>query len=327
MMNKQNLYKDLNVDELIKIFTSSLLETNRAFNFYVNWERPKKIVRKFNIELNILNALVKNENYDEDFRKIVRKLPTVVNVFPSLFSLSLVERESLIGGKTVLKVVNTSDFEDSNNKIAIEEALLEYRFDIKDDEKLTESDIEKYLDFTKKMGLKYLFTDLLEKHVIDYVIGTEVGLDSNARKNRGGMAFELALQPIIEEIANKYEIEVLIQKQFKVLKKRGFEISDDIANRKADFILIKGNKVMNIEVNFFGGGGSKPEEIIDSYINRQHDLLEDGIEFALVTDGLHCWGNENKSQLLKGFRHIKYLLNYNMCKNGFIEEIIKDLFK
>lgn len=327
MMNKQNLYKDLNIDELIKIFTSSLLETNRAFNFYVNWERPKKIVRNFNIELNLLNALVKNKNYDEDFRKIVRKVPTVINVFPALFSLSLAERESLIRGKTVLKVVNNSDFEESNNKISIEEALLEYRFDIKDDEKLTEFDIEKYLEFTKKMGLKYLFTNLLEKHVIDYVIGTEVGLDSNTRKYRGGIAFELALQPIIKEIANKYGIEVLIQKQFKVLEKLGFEISDDIANRKADFILIKGNKIMNIEVNFFGGGGSKPEEIIDSYINRQHDLLENGIEFALVTDGVQCWGNENKSQLLKGFRHIKYLLNYNMCKRGFLEEIINDIFK
>lgn len=327
MREEQKLYNDLSVEELIKIFTSSLLETNRAFNFYVNWNRPQNIIRKFNIELNLLNALVKNENYDADFRKIVKKVPTVINILPAFFALSLSERESLIGGRSVLKVVNTSDFEENTNNIAIEEPLLEYRFDINDDEELAELDIEKYLEFTKKMGLKYLFTNLLEKHVIDYIIGTEVGLDSNARKNRGGMAFELALKPVIEEIADTYGIEVLIQKQFKVLKKKGFNISDDIANRKADFILIKSNKVMNIEVNFFGGAGSKPEEIIDSYINRQHDLLENGIEFALVTDGVQCWGNENKSQLLKGFRHLKYLLNYNMCKNRFMEEIIKNIFK
>ena len=323
---REKPYQELKEEELVKIFTSSLLETNRAFNFYVNWHRPSKVIEAFNIELNILNALVRSKNYDEDFKKVLKKVPTSVNVFPALFALSLDERKSLITGKSVLKVVNTSDFEENTSMRAIEDDLLQYRFDIKEDEKLSDKDIEKYLEFTKKMGLKYLFTDLLEKHLVDYVIGCEVGLDSNARKNRGGIAFELALEPIVAEIAEKYKIQVLVQKQFKELRKHGFEISKDIESRKADFILLKDNKAMNIEVNFFGGAGSKPEEIIDSYINRQGDLLENQIEFILVTDGKMCWGNEEKPQLLKGFRHLKHLLNYNMAKNGFMEDIIKNLF-
>ena len=323
---RKTSYQELNEEQLVIIFTSSLLETNRAFNFYVNWNRPRKVIEAFNIELNILNALVGSKNYDDDFKKVLKKVPTSVNVFPALFALSLDERKSLISGKSVLKVVNTSDFEENTSMIAIEDDLLQYRFDIKDDEQLSDEDIEKYLDFTKKMGLKYLFTDLLEKHLVDYVIGCEVGLDSNARKNRGGIAFELALEPIVLELADKYGIQVLIQKQFKELRKYGFEITKDIESRKADFILLKDKKVMNIEVNFFGGAGSKPEEIIDSYINRQGDLNENNIEFALVTDGQMCWGNEDKPQLLKGFRHLKHLLNYNMAKNGFMEDIIKKIF-
>lgn len=323
---RKKSYQELQEEELVKIFTSSLLETNRAFNFYVNWNRPGKVIEKFNIELNILNALVRSKNYDEDFKKILKKVPTAVNVFPALFALSLDERNSLITGKSVLKIVNTSDFEENTSMRAIEDDLLKYRFDIKDDEQLSDEDIEKYLEFTKKMGLKYLFTDLLEKHLVDYVIGCEVGLDSNARKNRGGMAFELALEPIVEELAEKYDIEVLKQKKFKELRKYGFEITKDIESRKADFILLKDKKAMNIEVNFFGGAGSKPEEIIDSYINRQGDLLENNLEFVLVTDGQICWGNEEKPQLLKGFRHLKHLLNYNMAKNGFMEDIIKNIF-
>ncbi|WP_207667956.1 DpnII family type II restriction endonuclease [Clostridium botulinum] len=303
--------------DLVKIFTKSLLETNRGFNFYVNWERPSKIISEYNIELNILNALVKNKNYDEDFKKIVRKIPTVINVFPALFALSKNERESLKKEKDFFKVVNIN---------ALEDDVIEYRFNINDEETFNEYEIDKYLDFTKKIGLKYLFTDLLEKHLVDYLIGCEVGLDSNGRKNRGGLAFELALEPIIVDIAEKYNIEVITQKQFKTLRQKGFEISEDIANRKADFILIKNNKIMNIEANFYGGSGSKPEEIIDSYINRQEDLRNNSIKFALITDGKKCWGNERKPQLLKGFRHLNYLLNFNMSKNGMLEEIIKNIF-
>ncbi|WP_291631052.1 DpnII family type II restriction endonuclease [Clostridium sp.] len=310
-------YLETESSDLVKIFTKSLLETNRGFNFYVNWERPSTIVSQYNIELNTLNALVKNKNYDDDFKKIVKRFPTVINVLPALFALSKDERENLIKGKDVLKVVNID---------ALEEDLLEYRFNIGEEENLTEEEIDKYLDFTKKIGLKYLFTDLLEKHLVDYLIGCEVGLDSNGRKNRGGLAFELALEPIIVDIAEKYGIEVITQKQFKTLVQKGFDISDDIANRKADFILVKDKKIMNIEANFFSGSGSKPEEIIDSYINRQGDLKSNNIEFALVTDGKKCWGNEEKPQLLKGYRYLNYLLNFNMCKTGMLEEIIRKIF-
>ncbi|HCW03641.1 MAG TPA: hypothetical protein DGK91_03315 [Clostridium sp.] len=182
-----------------------------------------------------------------------------------------------------LIVVNTDIGKEDN---------LEYIFSIKHLEKgLNDKQIEEYLFFFEKMGLKHLFLNLIEKNVVDYVIGVLVGIDTNGRKNRGGIAFELACQPIIEEICQKYGIKLLIQKQFKVLKKYGFNVSEDIANRKADFILFKDNKCMNMEVNYFGGSGSKPEEIIDSYINREKDLKKDGILFAFITDGKHCWGN------------------------------------
>ena len=176
------------------------------------------------------------------------------------------------------------------------------------------------------MGLKALFENLLEKSVIDYVIGVLVGLDSNGRKNRGGKAFEFACEPIISEICSHYGIQMISQKQFKILKKMGFFISEDVANRKADFILVKSQKVLNIEVDYFFRGGSKPEEIIDSYINRQNDLKKLNIGFALLTDG-YCWDNKDKNQLQKGFRNLDYLLNYHLAKYGMLEEIIKEYFE
>ena len=312
-------------EEKIKLFTSTLVETNRAFNFYVDWSKPEKVKEEYNIEFNILNALIKTKNYDSDFKKILKKMPTVVNLFPLLFCLGKAEIKELKKDKKTFKVLNTSNFDDSKSKL--DDVLLEYRFNIKENEQLTDEQIENYLEFTNKIGLKYLFENILEKHVVDYVSGCEVGIDTNARKNRGGIAFELALEPVISEITKANGITLLIQKQFKALKDIGFEVSEDIENRKADFILVKGRTVMNIEVNFFNGGGSKPEEIVDSYINRQNDLSDNGIEFMLVTDGIKCWGNSEKSQLKKGFRHLNYICNYKMASNGYLKEVINKEFK
>ncbi len=255
----------------------------------------------------------KIDDFDDLFVKLLKKIPSVVEVFPYLFALSKIERNEVrkegmllqiigseIGGEDVQKV----NFCGQNN--------------------LSDEQICEFLSFFKQMGLKNLYQNLIEKSTLDYITGILVGLDSNGRKNRGGSAFELACEPIIQEVCQKYGVTYFTQKQFKVLREKGFEISDDIANRKADFILIKGQKCINIEVNFFNGGGSKPEEIIDSYINRQANLMENGIGFILITDG-NCWtGTTN--QLTKGFTYIHYLLNYNMTKSGILDEIISTIF-
>lgn len=310
-------YLKLTKEELTKKFVENLLVTNRGFNFYVNWDNID-FYKNFDIELHAMNSLVRCEDFDSTFKKLLKKLPTVVATFPYLFALSKSEREVIWKGKEKLIVVNTDIGKEDN---------LEYIFSIKHLEKgLNDEQIEEYLFFFEKMGLKHLFLNLIEKNVVDYIIGVLVGIDTNGRKNRGGTAFELACQPIVEELCQKYGIKLLIQKQFKVLKKYGFNVSEDIANRKADFILLKDNKCMNIEVNYFGGSGSKPEEIIDSYINREKDLKKDGIQFAFITDGKHCWGNSEKSQLLKAIRNFTYFMNFNLAKDGMLEEILIEVF-
>lgn len=310
-------YLELSKTELTKKFVEKLLVTNRAFNFYVNWDNAEAY-KNFEIELHAMDILIKSENFDVDFKKLLRKIPTVAATFPYLFALSKSERENIWKGKEEMIVVNSNIAKEDN---------LKYNFSIDYLEKgLSDEQIEEYLFFFERMGLKHLFMNLLQSNVVDYVIGVLVGIDTNGRKNRGGRSFELACQPIIEEICSKYGIMLFDQKQFKILRDYGYNISDDIAERKADFILLKGNKCMNIEVNYFGGGGSKPEEIIDSYINRESDLKKNNINFAFITDGEKCWGNNEKSQLLKAFRNLTYFLNFNLAKEGMLEEIIQVVF-
>lgn len=307
------MYLDLTIDEKISLFEEKLLETNRGFNFYVDWSNITGLDR-YAIELHALDSLIgKQSDFDNTFIELLTKIPSVVRVFPFLFALSKAERESVTYGTGVLQIVGTEI--DSSD-------MQYYSFYFKDN--LSTAQISKYLTFFEQMGLKNLFQNIIEKSTLDYVIGVLVGLDSNGRKNRGGKAFELACEPIIREICCKYNIEVITQKQFKSLQLKGFQISEDIANRKADFILIKGKKCLNIEVNFFSGAGSKPEEIIDSYIRRQADLQNSQIEFCLITDG-NCWQGTTH-QLRKGFKYLNYLLNYRMTKSGALEDIINRIF-
>lgn len=305
-------------DDLVKVFTDNILSTNRGFNYYVDWTNIDGY-KDFLVEIHAMDILIgcKESDFKDNFFTLVSKLPNVVLLFPFLFGLAKNEREQLYKGKNKLTIIQ--------DELDCADHLV-YSFS-KGINLSDEKSIETYYDFFVQMGLKQLYQNIIEKSTFDYIVGVLVGMDSNGRKNRGGKAFELACQPLFEKICDKYQLKLLIQKQFKELRKYGFDISEDVANRKADFILLDDKKkaAINFEVNFYNDTGSKPEEIIDSYINRQNDLKSAGIDFALVTDG-KCWITAS-NQLSKGFRHLNFLLNFYMLKHGMLEEIVNYVFK
>ncbi len=312
------MYLDKDKKELAHEFEKQLLETNRGFNYYVDWTNVCGY-EKYDVEIHALDVLIRKK--DEEFRKafweLLSKLPSVIEVFPYLFALAKKEANEIRGNKTLKIIGSAIDSDD----------FMTYSFNHKKlSLPISEQEKVKYYNFFEQMGLKALFENHIEKSTHDYIVGVLVGSDSNGRKNRGGTAFELACEPVIRDACDGYNIEIITQKQFKILKTYDFKINEDIENRKADFILINkdSQKCMNIEVNFFNDGGSKPEEIIDSYINRQSDLSDNGIGFALITDG-KCWqGTTN--QLNKGFRHLDYLMNFRLAKAGMLKEIIAKEF-
>lgn len=305
-------------EKLVQLFTENILATNRGFNYYVDWSNIDGY-QEFLVEIHAMDILIhcNDDTFADKFHSLVKKLPTVTLLFPYLFGLAKNERDKLYKGKDKLVII-----QDELDK----EDHLVYSFS-KSINQLSDKEIETYYGFFVQMGLKHLYQNIIEKSTLDYITGILVGMDSNGRKNRGGKAFELACQPLFEKMCEKYQLTLSIQKQFKHLQNYGFSISEDMANRKADFILFdaRQKKAMNFEVNFYNDTGSKPEEIIDSYINRQKDLLSDGIHFGLVTDG-KCWSSAT-NQLTKGFRHLDYLLNFYLLKHGMLEEIIRKVFK
>jgi len=289
-------------DRIVDHFHKTIIDTNRDHKFFVDWEKIQANVQKFKIELNILNSLIGSKNFKNDLRQILSRYPDVVPCFPILIAVR----------EMSLKVINDFSSKDSE--------IVEYNFKKR---KLLPKEIEEFMAFFHKTGLENFFENLSSRSIQDYVIGIEVGMDTHARKNRSGAAMELVLKPIIEKInANLRISHMLFQKNFSNLEKDyNIVVSTSLRNRQADFIIIKDeNKVINIEANFYSGTGSKPQEIVDSYINRQGELRENGFKFIWITDGYGWKGQKN--QIRKGFEKIDYLLNLHFVKKGLLEEIL-----
>ncbi len=293
-----------NIDDVMKKFLDTLIDTNRSYSFFVDWDKVKEHVEQYKVELNILNSLIGSRQFDDDLRVILSNYPQVLPVIPILLAI---------------RELNFKVIEDFSTK---DLHIVNYNFNVR---VLTQKEIEDIVKFFEKTGLKKFFLELSTKSIQDYVIGVEVGLDTHARKNRSGNAMELLLEPIIKSIATKENgfSAVLLQKQFSILESNyGIKISQSIRNKKADFILTKNNgKVIDIEVNFFADAGSKPQEIVGSYIDRQNELKKNGFDFIWITDGSVWRGQENG--LHRCLNELDYFLNLHFVRIGLLEEILR----
>ncbi|MDI6697511.1 MAG: type II restriction endonuclease [Candidatus Saccharicenans sp.] len=298
-------FLNLNDESQVKnFFFSTLLETNHDYGFFVDWSKVKDNVKKFDFELNLLNALIRNPQFDETLIQILKRYPEVLPCIPLL--LAVRGEEIKIVEDLFTEEIRIIDFIFSNH-------------DLKDRE------IGQILVFFEKTGLKKFFMELATSSLKDYLYGIEVGTDSNARKNRSGQIVEIYLHKKISEIIEKAESRmVLIEQQyFKNLNKNVIPIPRGLEDRKFDVVIIKPGKAINIEMNFYNVGGSKPQEIVDSYINRQRELKRTGWDFIWVTDG-PGW-KTGRSQMEKALNEIDFVLNLKMVNVGLLEKILRDI--
>lgn len=301
----QQFFKTKEPEEIVKYFQETLVPTNRGHNFFVDWSKVEERIKDSKIELNIMNSLIGSKEFNADLRKLLKEYPKVMPIIP------------------ILLAIRDLDFKVINNFLDRDVDFIHY--DFSKTESLEKDEIEKVLNFFEKTGLQYFFQNLSARSIQDYVAGVEVGLDTNARKNRSGNAMEILLKPIIEQICQKSKLDIVVlsQKKFSQLKEFGVKVPNELKDRKADFLLLNKSKIINIEVNFFSGTGSKPQEIVDSYINRYNELCLNNAFFIWITDG-DGWKKQN-NQLVKGFNNVDYLMNLHFARNGFLETVLKDI--
>ena len=276
-------------------FTDSIAN----YKYYIDFETIYKNAKTYKIELNMLNSLIGSKNIEKEFEDLVKKYPEVLKCIPIL--LAVRQYEIIV-------------LDDDGNKF-------EYNF------KKMNYDVKQYKVFMRETGL----FELLEKHLVnnlyDYVLGVESGLNSNARKNRGGHLMEDLVEKFIQKAGFKknetYFKEMYLQDiENKWKLDMSFISNKNQATKRFDYVIKTDNCIYGIETNFYAAGGSKLNETARSYkmIAEEAEKVV-GFEFVWFTDGMGWISARNN--LRETFDRMENVYNINDMKNGIMKEIFK----
>ncbi len=153
------------------------------------------------------------------------------------------------------------------------------------------------------------------------MIGVEAGLDSNARKNRGGHAMENIVEAFVKDVCEKFNYRYLKEANSEKIKKElGYNVPVDKSSRRYDFVIDNGKELFIIETNFYGKSGSKLKSTAGEYRNL-FDVLNGQYKFFWITDGFG-W-NSTKKPLRETFDYNDYIFNLTMLEKGVLEFLLK----
>ena len=281
-----------NFNEWFNNFKTSISD----YTYYVDFKKIYKNVDKIKIELNILNSLIGSKNIEEEFQNILIKYPNTLDCIPLLLAVR-------------------------SREIFVKDEINEYLFKF---DKMVYS-INDYIKFMQKSGL----FDLLQNHIInnlyDYVLGIEVGLDSNGRKNRGGHLMENLVEDYIKRagyIKDKNYYKEIYTKDIKA--KWNIDLMSisgkQQASKRWDYVIKTDEQLYVIETNFYASQGSKLNETARSYeLIAQKVKQITGVTFIWITDGTG-WNNA-KNNLEETFNELETLYNISDLESGVLNDL------
>lgn len=274
------------MSEQFNTFMSQLSETNATLDYFTDFEKIKQNVNRISIKLNQLNYLI---GKDDIKTAIIELFDENSKVFEVLDILIAVRKNK------IAKTFNNDG----------EIVLLDSYFETP----------EKIFEFIEETGIGDIFRNKNITNLVDYVFGVEVGLDTNARKNRGGenMSKAVSLQFDRDNIYYKKEVN---STEFPEITSLGADL------KRFDFVIKTKAKTYLIETNFYNGGGSKLNEVARAYsevapkINQYAEF-----EFVWITDG-QGWKSA-KNKLEEAFSIIPSVYNLTTLEN-FINKIVRE---
>lgn len=292
-----------NDEDVFDYLIKNMKETIRGWNFFVAWSKIIGKVSDIEMKLNILNYLIGKENIKEEFKIIIKKYSEVIEVIPILIACR-----------------------DKNFKILdpMEENIFNYKsYSFKKKTSYSDEDIEKISEFADKIGLLEIFKQKNIKNVVDYVIGIEVGLDTNARKNRSGTDMEFITELFIKKLCEENAYNYITQATSDKIKRAfNYEIIVDVSDRKFDFAINTGRKLYLLETNYYSGGGTKLKSVAGEFTSVSEFIRTNNQNhgFIWITDGLG-WKTA-KHPLKEAFNKMDYILNLNMIEKGILNDIV-----
>lgn len=169
------------------------------------------------------------------------------------------------------------------------------------------------MQFLEQTGLAQVLRTRKITNLVDYVFGVETGLDTNARKNRGGHAMERTVAGMLARSGVAFRSEVVSQEWPAITQALGSD------KKRFDFVVEAHGTTYLMEVNFYTGGGSKLNEVARAYSELAPKInAVQGFEFVWITDGIG-W-RQAKNKLQEAYRVIPRVYNLTGLA-GFIAEI------
>lgn len=287
-----------NEDEVFDYLMSTLKDTITKWDYFVNWAKVFGNLRDIEIDLNIINYLIGKQNIEDEFKALLEKHPSIVRLIPILIAC----RQNKFN---ILASYDRNSFKYET-------------FDFGKPETIEKS---KVIEFAKSTGFLELLQSKRIKNIVDYVIGVEVGLDSNGRKNRGGKSMETIVEFFIKDICQRKSLDYIKEASSKNIAKRwGLKLKVDKSSRRVDFAINNKDHLFLVETNFYGGGGSKLKSTAGEYKSMFDFWKSDGHDFIWITDG-YGW-QTTRLPLQETFNYTDFVLNIDMVSKGLLEDIV-----
>ncbi len=269
-------------------FMSQLSETNATLGYYSDFNKIRKNVNEIAISLKMLNFLLGKDDLREAVTALWKRDKRAFEVLDILIATRRKDKKKFIG---------------EDGKINLVSSLF--------------TSIDGVMKFLEETGLAEVFKRSDVHDLVDYVFGVETGLDSNARKNRSGDITEMFLHRILETNGIKHRMEVY-SREFPEIKSL---LGED--EKRFDFVIKTRKQTYLIELNFYSGGGSKPNEVARAYRELAPIVNNvDGFEFVWITDG-EGW-NSAKSKLAEAYNEIPRMYNFTTLPE-FLNEIKSEM--
>lgn len=271
------------MSEQFKNFLSQLSETNATLDYFTDFEKIKGNVNKISIKLNQLNYLIGKENLGEAIQELFDENPKVFQVLGILIAVRKNKKAKTFNSNADIVLLDTY-FHTSKS----------------------------ILEYIEETGLGEVFRNKNITNLVDYVFGIEVGLDTNARKNRGGKNMSKAVSLFFDktEVIYKKEVKNTV---FPEIISLGVDV------KRFDFVIKTKKKTYLIEINYYNSRGSKLNEIARAYSDIALKINQyKNFEFVWITDG-QGW-NFAKNKLEEAFSIIPSLYNLSTL-HLFIEKI------
>ena len=284
-----------NFTEWLLTFTDSIAD----YKYFIDFETIYKNANKYKVELNIINSLIGSKNIEKEFISLIKRYPEVLTCIPTLLAVRQNEIEVL---------------DNDGNKF-------EYNF------KKMNYSIEQYSVFMKETGLFDLMSNHIINNVYDYVLGVESGLNSNARKNRGGHLMEDLVESFIKKAGfikdQNYFKEMYLQDIERKWKlDMSFISNQNQATKRFDFVVKTDKCIYGIETNFYASSGSKLNETARSYkmiAEESKNIV--GFKFVWFTDGIGWYSAKNNLQ--ETFDIMEDIYNIYDMKNGIMRKLFE----